>query len=420
MELDDILPAVAKRPYWQRIWTLQELAHTDTAMLFCGKAAPIPFDTLITVMQSFNLSDVNRQQVFMTHFLFRQNLREMEIYNDNYEPRLRWSQAKLTSNPLDKIFAVRSLGIDSFLRIPIDYSKAPKEVYLAATRALIEDTRSLRIWEVGSFVEREESSPTWTVDFSRSSAFLWATRRDRGYNLNALQASDAHFSFGDSGKTIIVQGRRLGTVDHLLGCEVQWPADTYEQQFWTSEDYWKSQQVSADLVSLRTWNGKAQDLSPLAQQDLRKQSALLLCWCYRRKIDDSVFSKYLKWRAIVFDRLNEYNDSNVIQEIQRTLQESSILQTITWQIFEVLQGQRMFITSESAHIGVTVGDPRTGDVLVLLSGLWQPMLIRRTVSQVSEWQLVGPALVGGEPHNHPLLDKMFLDNDSELEWFVIV
>ena len=146
--LEDIL----NRPYWRRVWIIQELVAASKVVLRCGFQS-LDWDQLIRASACLNIwhADINRQLKelgssesvsWRPHKAHRiDNTRGIQVNKDRQRHLLNlWSTHKTcaASDPRDKVFALLGLADDLNLYdpIPIDYSLPVDTVFHNFVHAL--------------------------------------------------------------------------------------------------------------------------------------------------------------------------------------------------------------------------------------------------------------------------------------------
>ncbi|KAF4950097.1 hypothetical protein FGADI_8436 [Fusarium gaditjirri] len=177
--------AILRRPWWSRVWTLQEMALAPRGIIMCGNlAAPLPnicrtVSIIIGHVVSDNMGDINERRVpeqialFMDHNSAMSNA-IMRLRGASEMARElgailhlhRWLRAK---DPRDKVYG--SLGIAaSTYGIEPDYTISTVECYTRTAFSIISGSLSL---EVFSSLRRPScirttltGLPSWVPDWS--------------------------------------------------------------------------------------------------------------------------------------------------------------------------------------------------------------------------------------------------------------
>ncbi|KAF2085296.1 HET-domain-containing protein, partial [Saccharata proteae CBS 121410] len=182
-ESDDVIVAVReffKRPYWSRVWVVQELAHAKAVEFVCGKE---------------NVSE----EVLHHALRLLRNFADYQYIKEAHQPRSISSNAAVASfstrnaisllkirraagpfplihlirtlkfcratDPRDKIFALLSFASDAVaLDLSPDYQKTINEVYVKATASLIRHGY-FDILTLSETRKKVPNLPSWVPDF---------------------------------------------------------------------------------------------------------------------------------------------------------------------------------------------------------------------------------------------------------------
>ncbi|KAL2884307.1 hypothetical protein SGCOL_000248 [Colletotrichum sp. CLE4] len=220
---NDTLHRLRLSPYWTRVWTLQEFAHKNSAVLcrdsrlfvFSSLArllAVAPKDESVPSQQGMDLHvDLYEWKAMATTRPFRAATNQLR--------RVLTMQA---SEPRDKIFALRALSPGVLGKMTVDYRKPVGEVFLDATRLMVEEEHSLRVLYFSNRKKTTagvawESMPSWTVDFATTDSEV---RGSYKYYYTSLCAASggakSHFSFSGDGKRLTLRGVCVGRVGSFV------------------------------------------------------------------------------------------------------------------------------------------------------------------------------------------------------------
>ena len=175
---------IVSRPYFNRVWILQEVAVAQKAILQCGPALT-KFRTLATASFvlhrstalarfGFLLANIDLSQV-LTIWILR---RMVQQHNAGVLPKEAEKELRIVSlvkrfrhweatNPRDKIYALLGLALnDSFEIIP-DYQRPVEETYRAFAHAVLCSTDRLDLWTGFKGRSRLHSGlPLWAPDWT--------------------------------------------------------------------------------------------------------------------------------------------------------------------------------------------------------------------------------------------------------------
>jgi hypothetical protein len=209
------------RPYWTRIWIIQELAVASSIIILCGRhklswEAFSHYSNTEFVAAADETAN-NRLERF-------EKILEFRI--DNLTPKpirlldaLYRSQSALSTDPKDKLYALLGLVFDGGHFIPEpNYSLSKEETYTNFSLALIKKKFPLDfIYLRTSNRQVHDSLPSWVVDWSDLNDPL--AREEFGH-ISILPAfSTPHLNKQDQvsalKNTLVIRGLILGSIDGL-------------------------------------------------------------------------------------------------------------------------------------------------------------------------------------------------------------
>ncbi|KAN0119363.1 Heterokaryon incompatibility protein (HET) domain containing protein, partial [Hyaloscypha variabilis] len=132
------------RPYWRRVWIIQELALARHVTIHCGR--------LETSWSALNAS-ICKFGSWVKHPRIT-NIKNLAEFGDdaahnrpvNFLEALGRSSAALSTEPHDKVFALLGLVYDSALYIPVpNYKQSIRDICISMTISAISTTSSLDI-----------------------------------------------------------------------------------------------------------------------------------------------------------------------------------------------------------------------------------------------------------------------------------
>ncbi|KAL2397613.1 hypothetical protein ABEF93_002018 [Exophiala dermatitidis] len=211
----DDLKALVRRPYWRRVWIIQEIAAGRKVSLLAG-GEHVPLDKL-----SYLLAHVDKQpppeaewpQFNQDLHLVRQIL-EIRTRRINDKPLrllqiLAKTQRSLSTIPHDKVFGLLSLTTDGpdFIAEP-DYKLSETDVCKRMTRSFIESRQNLDIILAGSQHSEDSPLPSWCPDYLRIASTSLA--HDDNMFVKYLSREDKCYRLGKQGVIWETTGGRNG------------------------------------------------------------------------------------------------------------------------------------------------------------------------------------------------------------------
>jgi hypothetical protein len=211
------------RPYWTRVWIIQELAAASSITIFCGRHK-LSWEIFSndSYTESVAVVDKTTNNELETKF---QKICQFRMDKVNREPirlldALHRSQFTLSTDPRDKLYALLGLAFDSDRFIPEpNYHLSKEETYTDFSLALIENKFPLDfIYLRSSNRQVYDSLPSWVVDWSDLNDAL--AREEFGHIMrlksilltpHVNEKKPAH----SPKNTLIIQGFILGSIDGL-------------------------------------------------------------------------------------------------------------------------------------------------------------------------------------------------------------
>lgn len=196
MSAIEAISRLLSRPYWERVWVVQEVACAKEVVVMCGSER-LAFDHFenasdawTTVCDSLSAKSEFLSQYMLLDSLRHRNLQQMIrhrnfrilSYLDWDQPRepfldvLESSRHLKCSDPRDKIYGFLSLGGPHTKHFTIiaspDYKKSPEDVYCEVAERLLLDDRSLRPIVIASGINSCPTNvsklalPSWVPDWT--------------------------------------------------------------------------------------------------------------------------------------------------------------------------------------------------------------------------------------------------------------
>jgi hypothetical protein len=179
------LGKLLQRPWWQRVWVVQELAKAKEAVFVCGWTTTpssrlhclVMIVHLTPVIQDFIKRYISNIDIFLqqAYLLFHTRLRRLRAETLSRREDMKFSSLletalqRLCQDPSDKVYAVLSLtnaAVQSQFRS--DYTQSMEWAYTMAVKADVETSRSIEILCCCRTNTTHDSLPSWAPDWSRS------------------------------------------------------------------------------------------------------------------------------------------------------------------------------------------------------------------------------------------------------------
>lgn len=417
--IDDVA-ALFQRPYWSRIWILQEFAAAKDIIIVCGtkRAKDVCFRsfmetwdiqmsemvlpprgidhrpwTVVMTRKELAFGKAIQQKIANPDNTNEEEKKEMREFlakpeNRKYNRNLRmllqeaWKGELEATNPLDLIYALLNLASDhAELGINVDYTVSPVELYTQATRAIYEKG-DLALMAYCNGVPKH--LPSWVPNFTGERG--WIPLREHCGNawegtsaFDASKGSEANISFDASNSRVLkIEGILVDTVNFVdvprLGISVNsvTPDSRRHMVHWIRQsfDYIKEVECEAypDTKSRKeaAWRTPILDHFRLGQGTHRAGAEA-------EKGYDALLSKDI--------------------ETQDTDPALKRLANIYFsQMMSASNGTIPFRTNKG-YIGIGPASVEQGDLAVVLLGCEVPFLLRK--ENAVTYRLVGEAYVHG-------------------------
>jgi len=216
---------IMRAEWFERIWTLQEVAVARECVLYHWDGPPIHWDELwhfVDFLEKMHAIP-SPKPAAQSHIATR-----MEVQAAFKGNRKRISTTELlrlgrkldASKLVDNVFALQHIleCLDLEMTLPPpDYSKSPAQVFWETAKAIMTQEQSLDLlhevpaWEnYGHYGERDVTPPTWVPNWS-----FCQRMRNLQPNFNLFQASGESspvFTFRDEDRALLVRGVRIDSV----------------------------------------------------------------------------------------------------------------------------------------------------------------------------------------------------------------
>jgi hypothetical protein len=250
-DLDDndwaALESLLTRPYWKRIWIVQEITNAQSVKIHCGSNSlswqtidcielnnktfqdpSLPLQTARRYASLFAKGPIRRimnQRKWTRHWIRSQGWEQNSTSFLNLLERFRDFNC---TDPRDKVYALLGLAsIDKNMPLPKpDYSKSISEVYCTTARAIIQYTRDLTVLCLPKSYKGlvEHHLPFWCPD--------WTTQPDEVYALRDNQTWPTFTSAGDT----LPQGPDFNFDENEEPIEKRRPPETDRPQWVAVQD----------------------------------------------------------------------------------------------------------------------------------------------------------------------------------------
>ncbi|KAH7131259.1 hypothetical protein EDB81DRAFT_660001 [Dactylonectria macrodidyma] len=419
-----------ERPYWTRVWIIQELAVRGpmpkaSGILYCGtkqieRAQLDYFCGLILLMfistpgntlrtDTLELDEPLRSMLINGHppgLTMAQTLAactSTSKQNRTLDWLLRVTGRFEATDPRDKLYALLGLAGDGNMLKP-DYSKSYDQVLMTFVSSQIERYNSLRV-VLGNRYREMPSGPSWVPDllsgeFHGGQGLVPAIDNDY---FQSAGRREAVVLIDDTLNILSSRGVSVGEVDEAIG-----PLILAEKQFDpTVDSIWS---ISTSLGQDKFFEA-LRDLYNGLPESSRETFWRTLCLNGDWSDEDTVFPApadfALKLRvAFGFDSI----PADFVPRQPQAARYAAFVQPFVVSLKTALSN-RTFITTKDGRMGVGSYLARPGDIVVVMFGAPFCLLLRPVGHQ---YRLVGDAYIHGIMHGE-LVEGLAQENEERFE-----
>jgi hypothetical protein len=157
------------RPWFNRVWVLQEVALSKAAVVLCGSMW-VPWDCFVT-QNVWEASMTTRSGVIKPAVLSYSS--DSGLSRRSLLDQLHETRDNLSSDPRDKVIALIGMTPpDEHWSTIVDYNRSAEEIYTETAQRIITQTSSLRVLSGVQHRSLDNRSlPSWVPDWRVSTTF---------------------------------------------------------------------------------------------------------------------------------------------------------------------------------------------------------------------------------------------------------
>jgi hypothetical protein len=213
------LAELLRRPYWERVWIIQEIA---TAPIVQVRLGPFLVPLYPLLLASKNLRELPERFRILASAIVRFRAQEQDYGESSKTARMPLLDALITSrhslatDPRDKIYALLGMTVDGSVHLPLlSYEDSVRDVFCKLTSSLIRTKQASNVLQLAHWSplkEKEPDAPEWSVDWAEIGYHLppWLVNTTRSTR-EAIPESPEF-----DGLDLVVKGKLLA---RLVGVE---------------------------------------------------------------------------------------------------------------------------------------------------------------------------------------------------------
>lgn len=409
---------ILQRPWFRRVWILQEAALNENANFYCGshsiskhvfQAGARMIIALTNEIFTHGRAISNDLPVWQTlagtNFISRRTLHFVVKADKKFslETLLLGITMNLgewpyeSTDPRDRVFAILGLASDSTaLNVHSDYKKTCKEVYLEVAEAILSKSSTLDILYAISGPKNVKAIPSWVTDWSVPIPSTFGPR----YHLGRFCASGlgslafpAFKSDGFGNRLLVLSGHKFDTVDTIM----QWK--------WDSRWDVRFEHDSPAFAFIQALQIFGQRQTTAYSSEAARYEAL---WKTPIADCDAVFSVVQNIRPAASALMKESFEAF----LGTTQGDSKWRKAASKPYIHVMQlesARRRVFLSSRGYYGLGQETLRVGDTICLLFGGDSPFIIRD--ADPGYYELIGEAYV------HGIMQGEYLNTKPPVEQF---
>lgn len=404
------------RPWWHRIWTVQESLLGPILDFVCGHRM-ISADVLCAFSTNHTKHSVTCCRGFFwkeaDHFT-RQSLPVAKNVLDGLEWRrnghrrhladlLMAFRSRLCTDPRDKIYGLLGLCVvDERKTIHPDYSIPVSLAYEQITLKIIENSRTLDVFS--QLCSRSSQgfelrtghlpswAPNWTLDLSLVQCNVFRIRQERNDFYNASSGTYASVIYLEQGR-IALKGILLGPVA-IIG--TPGPSDGYHVKSTLTQ--WR------DMAGIETLpNRPYGSRTSITVYDAFWQTLCCSILLPRSSLHDadqimrtSDNTLYRPWHDAWWNWFSKYDGDEAKIDSLTSDYTGSEINLFDVSVIAATSMRSLFISRDEERLGLAPMDAKVGDIIALLEGGSVPYILRpRSGTEAGCYELIGDAYVHG-------------------------
>jgi len=397
--------AFINRPWWTRIWVVQEASVARNLVFVCGTKRLegglcfLALEALAGYWQkleksmlggSKNATPYQRElmKLYTTQLAIWRMISKANFLDKGFRPSLfellHWSTSQPglarmhATDPRDRIFSLLGIARDS-LGVRPDYDMSCEEVYTHTSKALL-DSGSFEIWYHCQPHKNTVELPSWAVDWSAEfSRTSW--RLSRMFKASGETTPSISFEMSGSGvpTTVILKGVQIDRIGRVgptwKECRDQMHRKNRHSQ--SISRLW-CQMFKATANSNATASTEARETSHI-------DDAIFRCSKYDFDDETAMF-------GLTSDELFEGYKELIKITSGFQVDKRQIIVSYSYVVKRNTEFRRPFVT-EGGLLGLGLDSVQDGDLVVVFYGANIPFVIRQW--NTGDFMLVGGAYVDG-------------------------
>lgn len=464
----EALSSILSRPWFRRVWILQEVIAARSAVMVCGSDIISMEQFLVIIREFFRAGSL---ESIMLHHPMQSELRQLTetikeqlqfILNAYYGSGEFWFQkrykpkllnvlfnTRLTeaSDPLDKVYGILGLtqASDSKM-IRVDYETSAERLSIDVTKAIISKTQSLEILRVAAKLGTESRKlPTWVPNWANTNSqntpqgalagdYYESDLAESDHQRRISPASRLSVKFGEN-DTLIVKGSEVDVIVAVSMHDLEPIMSSYFDDISllafdvaTKQSGPASVEAEAAMIDhlleflsrVHSWCAYWATLTPKSSRYYTGELVGNAFWTlidtttekYSREGPDSLamFLKRIEEGKICLqmlkERLSNGPDIDTRPEVEQVISQVKFALGPALEVGGAVVRRGAFATTKKRYMGFVPPIARPGDLICCVWGFELPLLLRRKEANRVEFL--------GIPELHGFVSEDKLDDLSRI------
>jgi hypothetical protein len=372
-----------ERPYFRRMWIVQEAVLGKRCLVYCGSHV-VAWDDMTKAALCLELDEDRQVEAHrVVQMIRRLRERTAHVPGRRLLDLLSQTYNLQCSNPRDKVYGLLGLASDIDVEeLSPDYSLTCQEVYISMTKYCIRKYQSLAVLSCVRNPKTLSGLPSWVPDWNVVSAVGQCLQFRASEKYCAAGTTTRQYRFSPNGLVLYAWGRKMDTVKSL-GAIMPGTKDSNlrdpVRQEWETLARTVSPYHTGELYPTILWRTIIADGQTRGSDSDEIRKRLFTA------------SRYLTLRNRKMEDPKKFEDPGEPPE------EMSIVNSRQIEFLALYDaascGRRISIT-ERRYLGLVPAETQIGDYLCIFSGMQVPFVLRQE-PRSDQYSLIGECYIQG-------------------------
>ncbi|CAG8961068.1 hypothetical protein HYFRA_00002610 [Hymenoscyphus fraxineus] len=377
------LTGLFRRPYWFRIWVVQEVTVGKSAIIYWGGDHSMSWTRLKSICERLEA----RTNYLNAHYpddpatvfsLAAGGPKSLELTRAPHRETqpsllglLYTHMGKLSTNPRDKVYALVGISSSRDAFGPIDYNRSIVNTYSHTTRHIITVTKRLDVICICQNEDRLHNLPSWVPDFERRI-------EHPKHRVMRLQIRDPPFRAAGMDSVAIASFSKDARVLTARGIVVD-TLEVVSDKFWKDSDQGAERKIIETLRAFKNWWTLYKDCK--GKEATIGEFNETFCGGSWAATYDSHHQRRVELFCCLFAKLLPTTEFPSAPSIPEAPVESLEAQRSTVSAASLRMHNKHFaVSGRGKMVCLAPADTSRGDFICLLMGCNYPVLLRRVAS----------------------------------------